>query len=172
MPKYLLRWRKTLFFLIDLSSTISVGRNKASSKAEATWHSIPPLKFLSDASSLRGSPFSTGARSQAWDFSGRLSPLSIPLSEVWPVFCYLAARWVSSSCSAWDLPVSATSLPFCSLFLLGSAGLGLDGKNAWGGGGRRDLGWGGGSLGWVDFPGAPLPGWDFIKSSKLLWFFL
>ena len=65
MPKYLLRLRKISFFLIDLSSTILVGRNKASSKAEATWHPIPPLKFLSDASSLRGSPFSMGAGSQA-----------------------------------------------------------------------------------------------------------
>ena len=172
MPKYLLRLRKISFFLIDCSSAISVGSYKASSKAKATWHPIPPLKFLSDASSLMGSPCSMEAGSQAWGSSGRLSPLSTPLSEVWPDLWCLATLWPSSLCSTRDLPVSATSLPFCSLFLLGSAGSGLDGKDAWEGGGRRDLGWGGGSLGWVDFLGAPLPGWDFIKSSKLLWFFL
>ena len=163
MPKYLLRLRKTSFFLIDRSSAISVGSNKASPKPEATWHPIPPLKFLSDASSLKGSPCSMGAGSQAWDSNGRLSPLSTPLSEVWPIFCYLVALWLSSSCSARNLPVSATSLPFCSRFLSGSAGSGLDGK---------DSGGGEGSLGWVDFLGAPLPGRDSIKSSKLLWDFL
>ena len=65
MPKYLLRLRKISFLLIDRSSAISVRSNKAFSKAEATWHPIPPLKFLSDASSLKGSPFSMGAGSQA-----------------------------------------------------------------------------------------------------------
>ena len=172
MPKYLLRLRKTSFFLINRSLAISVGSNRASPKAEATWHLIPPLKFLSDASSLKGSPLSMGAGSQAWGSNGRWSPFSTPLSEVWPVFCCLAARWLSSSCSTQDLPVSTTSLPFCSLFLLGSAGSGLDGKDGWGGGGRGDLGGEWGSLGWVDFPCAPLPGWDSIKSSKLLWDFL
>ena len=153
MPKYLLRLRKTSFFLIDSSSTISVGNSKASSKIEATWHPILPLKFLSDASSFKGSPLSMGVGSQAWDSSGWLSPLSTPLSEVWLVFCCLAARWISSSWSGRDLPVSTTSLPFCSLFLFRSARSGLDGKEGWG-----DLGGGGGSLGWVDFPSAPLPG--------------
>ena len=172
MPKYLSRLRKISFFLIDRSSAISVESNKASSKVKATWHPIHPLKFLSYASSLRGSPCSMGAGSQTWGSSGRLSPLSTPLSEVWSVFCYLVAFWLSSSCSAWDFPVSTTSLPFYSLFLLGSAESSPDGKDGWGGGGRGDLGGGGGSLGWVDFPGAPLPGWDSIKSSKLLWFFL
>ena len=64
MPKYLLRLRKTSFFLIFRSSAISVGSNRAPSKAEATWHPIPPLKFLSDASFLKGSPLSIGAGSQ------------------------------------------------------------------------------------------------------------
>ena len=89
MPKYLLRLRKTSFLLIDRSSSISVGSNKASSKAEATWHPILPLKFLRDASSLKGSPLSMGAGSQAWDSSGWLSPLSTPLNEVWPIFYLL-----------------------------------------------------------------------------------
>ena len=65
MPKYLLRLRKTSCFLIDLSSTISVGSSKAFSKAEATWHPLPPWKSLMDALSLKGSPLSIGARSQA-----------------------------------------------------------------------------------------------------------
>ena len=64
MPKYLLRLRKNLFFLIFLSSSISFGSNRAPSKAEATWHPMPPLKSLSDASSLKGSPLSMGAGSQ------------------------------------------------------------------------------------------------------------
>ena len=172
MPKYLLRLRKTSFFLIDHNLAISVGSNKDSSKAEAIWHPIPPLKFLSDASSLKGSPLSMEAGSQAWDSNGWLSPLSTLLNEVWLVFCCLVARWISSSCSGRDLPVFATSLPFYYVFLFGSAGSGLDGKDGWGGRGRGDLGGGEGSLGWVNFPGAPLPGWDFIKSSKLLWNFV
>ena len=130
MPKYLLRLRKTSFFLINRSSAISVRSNEASSKAKSTWHPIPPLKFIIDASSLKGSQCSIGARSKAWDSSGWLSPLSIPLIEVWPVFCYLAARWLSSSCSAWDLLVFATSFPFYSLFLLGLVGSSLDGKDS------------------------------------------
>ena len=65
MPRYLLRLRKTSFFLIDRSSAISVGSNKASSKAEATWHPAPLWKSLMDALSLKGSPLIIGAGSQA-----------------------------------------------------------------------------------------------------------
>ena len=64
MPKYLLRLRKTLFLLIFCCSAISFGSNKAPSKAEATWHPIPPLKSLSDASSLKSSPLSMGAEAK------------------------------------------------------------------------------------------------------------
>ena len=63
MPKYLLRLRKTSFFLIDRSSAILVGSNKASSKAEVTWHLAPPWKSLMDALSLKGSPLSIGVGS-------------------------------------------------------------------------------------------------------------
>ena len=70
MPKYLLQLRKTLFFLIFCSSDISFGSGKASSTAKATWHLMPPLKSLSDTSSLKGSPPSIGARSQACGFEG------------------------------------------------------------------------------------------------------
>ena len=65
MPKYLLRLRKTLFLLMFLNSAMSLGSNKASSKDEATWHPIPLLKLLIDASSLKGSLLSMGAGSQA-----------------------------------------------------------------------------------------------------------
>ena len=58
MPKYLLRLRKTSFLLMFRNSAMSLGSNKASSKDEATWHPIPPLKLLIDASSLRGLPLS------------------------------------------------------------------------------------------------------------------
>ena len=37
------------FFLTFFSSAISLGSNKASSTAEATWHPMPPLKSLIDA---------------------------------------------------------------------------------------------------------------------------
>ena len=157
MPKYLLALRKTSFFLKTHSSVISFGSNKVSSKAEATWHPIPPLKSLSDASSLKGSPQSMGAGSQAWDSGGWVSALSTPRCDSWLTFYCFAAHWASSSWVGWDLPVSITSLPFCSLFLFGSAGSSLEGRDGWEGG-RGDLRGGGGSLGWMDFPGAPLLG--------------
>ena len=65
MPKYLLQLRKTSFFLMLRNSVMSFGSSKASSTVEATWHPMPPLKSLSDASSLRGSPPCMGAWSQA-----------------------------------------------------------------------------------------------------------
>ena len=165
MPKYLLALRKTSFFLKAYNSTISFGSNKAYSRAEATWHPIPPLKSLIDASSLKGSSTSMGAGSQAWGSGGWVSALSMPWCDSWLTFCCLAARWASSSWVGRDLPVSITSLPSCSLFLFGSACSVLEGRDGWGGG-RGDLG-GGGSLGWVDFPDAPLPGWSSINSIKL-----
>ena len=171
MPKYLLQLRKTSFFLIFRSSDISFGSNKASSTAEATWHPMPPLKSLSDASSLRGSLPSMGARSQACDSRGWVSTLSMPCCDTWLTFCCFAARWASSSRVGWDLPVSTTFFPFYFLFPFGLAGSGLIG---WGGWGVRggDFRGGGGSLGWVDFLGAPLLGWSSISSIKLFWGFL
>ena len=157
MPKYLLRLRKTLSLLIFLSSAISLGSNKAPSKIEATWHPMPPLKSLSDASSLKGSPLSMGAGGQVWGSGGWLSPLSTPLCDVWLILWCFAALWVSSSWAGQDLPASTTSFRFYSLFLFESAGSGLDGREGWGGG-RGDLGGGGESFGCVDFPSAPFPG--------------
>ena len=151
MPKYLLRLRKTSFFLIFHSSAISLGSNKAFSKDEDTWHLIPPLKILIDASSLRGSPLSMGVGSQAWDSRGWLPSLSTLLCDVWLIFCCFIALWVSSSWVGWDLPTSTTYFPFCSLFLFGLAWSGLGGRSGWGGG-RGDLGGGGGSFDCVDSP--------------------
>ena len=170
MPKYLLQFRKTTFFLIFHSSVISFGSNIVSSKAEATWHPMPLLKSLSDASSFKGLPPSTGAESQAWDSEGWLYVLSTPHCDAWLTFCCFATHWASSSQIGQGLPVSTASLPFCSLFLFGSAGSGLEGRDGWGGG-SGDLG-GGGSLGWVDFPNAPLLGWSPTNSIKILWDFL
>ena len=167
MPKYLLQLRKTSFFLIFRNSVISFGSNKVSSKAEATWHPMPPLKSLSDASSLKGSSPSMGARSQAWDSGGWVFALSTPRCDTWLTFCCFAAHWASSSRVGRDLLVTTTFLPFCSFFLFRSAGSVLEGRDL-GGGGRGDLGGGGGSLGWVDFLDAPLPGWSSINSIKLL----
>ena len=65
MPKYLLRLKKTSCILMDRSSAISLGTSKASSKTEATWHPSPPWKSLMDALSLKGSPLSMEAGSQA-----------------------------------------------------------------------------------------------------------
>ena len=171
MLKYLLTLRKTSFFLIFRSSAISLGSNRAPSTAEGTWHPIPLLKSLSDASSLKGSPSSMSVGGQAWGFGGWLSPLSTPRCDAWLTFCCFAARWASSSWVGQDLPVSTTSLPLCALFLFGSTGSGLEGRDGWGWG-RGDLGGGGGSLGWVDFPGAPLPGWSSMNSIKIFWGFL
>ena len=171
MPKYLLRLRKTSFLLMFRNSAMLLGSNKASSKDEATWHPIPPLKLLIDASSFRGSPLSMGVGSQASDLEGWLPSLSTLLCDVWLTLCCLAALWISSSWAGQDLLASTTSFPFYSLFLFGSAWSGLVGKGGWGGG-RGDLGGGGGSFGCTDFSGASLSGCDSIKSIKLLWFFL
>ena len=171
MPKYLLRLRKTSFLLMFLNSAMSLGSNKASSKDETTWHPISSLKLLIELSSLRGSPLSMGAESQASSSGGWLPPLSTLICEVWVVFCYFATLWVSSSWVGRDLPVSTISFPFYSLFLFGSAGSGLGGTGGWGRG-KWDLGWGGGSFGCMNFPEESLSGWDSIRSSKLLWFFL
>ena len=70
MPRYLLQLRKISFFLMFFSSDMSFGSSKASSMAEATWHPIPPLKSLSDASSLKGSSPCMGVGSQARGFGG------------------------------------------------------------------------------------------------------
>ena len=171
MPKYLLRLRKTLFLLMFRNSAISLGSNKTSSKTEATWHPVPELKLLIDASSLKGSPLSIRTGSQARDLEGWLPSLSTLFCGIWLVFCYFAALWVSFSWTRRDLLASTTSFPFCSFFLFGSAWSSLGGWGGWGGG-RGDLGRGGGSFGCADFPDASLSGWDSIKSIKLLWFFL
>ena len=168
MPRYLLQLRKTSFFLIFRSSDISFGSNKASSMVEATWHPMPPLKSLSDASSLKGSPSNMGAGSQACGSRGWVSDLFMPHCDIWLTFCCFVARWASSSRVGRDLPVSTTSFPFCFLLLFGLAGSGLIGWGAWGG----DFEGGGGSLGWVDFPSAPFLGWSSISSIKLFWGFL
>ena len=128
MPKYLLVLRKTSFFLKPRNSTMSLGSSKVYSRAEATWHPMHPFKSLIDASSIKGSPPSMGAGSQAWGFEGRISILSTPQLGAWLTLYYFAARWVSSSWVGWDLLVSTMSLPFCSLLLLGSACSILDGR--------------------------------------------
>ena len=150
---------------------MSLGSSKASSKAKATWHPSPPWKSLMDALSLKGSPLSIGAGSQAWGSDVWFSLLSEPLCSACLVFCCFVARWVSSSSVGQSLPAYNTSLPFCSLFLFESTSSSLDGKDGWGGG-RGSLGGWGGSWGWANFPGASFLDWDSIKSSKLLLDFL
>ena len=163
MPKYLLVFRKTSFFLKPRSSTISLGSSRVHSRAEATWHPMSPFKSLIDASSIRGSPPSMGAGSQAWCSEGWISILSAPRLGTWLTFCCFTARWTSSSLVGWVLLVSTTSLPFCSLLLFRSAYSVLEGKLGWRAW-RGDFGEGGGSLVWTDFPGPLLPGWFSINS--------
>ena len=146
MPKYLLVLRKTLVFLKPCSSTMSLGSNRVCSRAEATWHTMPLLKSLIDASPIRGSPPSMGAGSQAWGFRGWISILSAPRLRTWLTFCYFTARWASSSWVGQGLPVSIMSLSFYSLLLFGSAYLVLEGRVGWGARGG-DFDGGGGSLG-------------------------
>ena len=166
MLKYLLVLRKTSFFLKPRSSTISLGSSRVCSRAEATWHPMPPLKSLIDMSSIRDSPPSIGVGSQAWGSGGWISPLFAPRLGAWLNFCYFAALWTSSSLVGRSLPVSTTSLPFCSLLLLRSTYSILEGRVSWRAR-KGDFDGGGGSLGWTDFPGPPLPGWFSINSIKL-----
>ena len=146
MPKNLLVWRKTLLLIKPRSSTISLGSRRVCFRAEATWHSMPLLKSLIDASSIRGSPPSMGAGSHAWGSGNWLSALSTPRLGAWLTFCCFAALWASSSLVGRGLPVSSISLPFYSLLFLGSTCSFLEGKVSWGARGG-DLGGGGGSLG-------------------------
>ena len=143
MPKYLLRLRKTSYLLKNRSSTMSVGSSRVLSKALATWLSVPPWKSLMEALSIRGAPLSIEAGSQAWGL-GKGSTLFLGL--LCPTFCCLAAHWASSSSVGRDFSTFITSLPFDSLFRLGSEGSVL--------GGRVGLGGGGGSL---DGVGGSLP---------------
>ena len=132
---------------------------------------MPSLKSLIDVSSIKGSLLSLGARSQAWDSGGWISPLFAPRLKAWLTFCCFAARYASSSLVGRGLPVSTTSLPFCSLLLLRSTYSTLEGRV---GGEARggDFGEKGGSLGRADFPGPPFPGWFSINSNRLFWGFL
>ena len=171
MPKNLLVWRKTSLLLKPRSSTISLGSRRVCSRAEATWHPMPPLKSLIDALSIRGSPPSMGAGSHAWGSGNWLSTLSAPRLGAWLVFCYFAALWASSSLDGRGLLVSIMFLPFCSLLFLGLTCSVLEGRVGWGARGG-DLSGGGGSLGWEDFPTSPLPGWLSNSSCRLLWGFV
>ena len=63
------------------------------------------------------------------------------------------------------------SLPFYSLLLLGLTCSVLEGRVGWGARGG-DLGGGGGTLGWADFPSSPLPSWLSNNSWRLFWGFL
>ena len=157
MPRNLLVWRKISLLLKPRNSTISLGSRRVSSSVEATWQPIPPLKSLIDASSIRGSPPSMGAGSQAWGYGSWISSLSAPRLGPWLVFCCFDALWASSSLEGRALPISTASLPFGSLFLLRSTYSVLEGGGGWGARGG-DLGGGGGSLGWEGFPASPLPG--------------
>ena len=117
MPKYLLRLRKTSYLLKDRSSTMSEGSSRVLSKALATWLPMPPWKSLIEVLYIRGALLSIGAGSQAWGL-GKGSTLFSGL--LCPTFCYLAAHWASSSSVGRDFSTFITSLPFDSLFRLGS----------------------------------------------------
>ena len=171
MPINLLVWRKTSLLLNPRSFTISLRSRRVCSSAEATWQPMPPLKSLIDASSIRGSPPSMGARSHTWGSGNWLSALSAPWLVAWLVLCCFVVLWASSSLKGRGLLVSITSLPFCSLILLGSTCSVLEGRDGWGARGG-DLGGGGESLGWEGFPASPLPGWLSNSSYRLLWGFL
>ena len=133
MPKYLLRLRKTSCLLKDRSSSISKGSSRVISEASAIWLLAPPWKSLMEALSIKGAPLSIGVGSQAWG-SGKGSTLF--LSPLCPTFCCLAVHWAPSSDVGRDFSTSITSLPFNSLFRLGSKGLVLGGRVGLGRGGR------------------------------------
>ena len=116
-----------------------------------------------EAVANNGSPFSIGARSQAKGISWGLFLLSGLLCLVW--LC-LAAQWASSSWEGWFLSTSIFSYPFGSLFLFAPTGSSWGGRIGWEAGGFVYGGLGG--LVWVAFPSAALPGWDSIRSIKLV----
>ena len=146
MPKNRLVWRKTSLLLNPCNSTMSLGSRRVSSKIEAMWQPIPPLKSLMDASSIRGSPPSMGAGSHAWGSGSWTLPLFGPRLGAWLIFCCFDGLWASSSLEGRGLLGSIASLPFSSLLLLGSTCSVLEGGGGWGAWGG-DLGGGGGSLG-------------------------
>ena len=176
MPKYLLRLRKISCLLKDRSLAISEGSSRVLSKASATLLLMPPWKSLMEAMSIKGASLSIGAESQAWG-SGKESTLF--LGPLCLTFCCLAAHWASYSNVGWDFSASITSLPFDSLFHLGLEGSVLNGKVDLGGG-WRSLDGAGGSLLWEGEEGllwvalacVSFPGWDSIKSSKLVFYSL
>ena len=166
MPRNHFVWRKTSLLLKPRNSTMSLGSRRVSSKAEATWQPIPPLKSLIDASFVRGLPPSMGAGSHAWGSGNWTSPLSEPRRGAWLVLCCLDGLWASSSLEERGLLGFITSLSFGSLLLLRSTCSILEGGGGWGARGG-DLGGGGGSLGWEGFPASPLPGWLSSNSWRL-----
>ena len=171
MPKNILVWRKTSLLLKPRSSTIPLGSRRVCSRAEATWHPMPPLKSLIDSSSINGSPPSMGAGSHAWVSGNWLSALSTPRLGAWLTFCYFAALWAFFSLVGRGLSVSIISLPFCSLLFLGLTCSVLEGRFGLGVRGG-DLGGRDGSLGWANFPDSPFLGWLSNNSHRLLWGFL
>ena len=158
MPKNRLVWRKTSLLLNPRNFTMSLWSRRVSSKTEATWQPMPPLKSLIDASSIKGSPPSIEVGSHAWGSGSWTSPLSDPRLGAWLVLCYFDSLWASSLLEGRGLSSSIASLPFGSLLLLGSICSVLEGGGSWGARGG-DLGGGGGSLGWEGFPASPLPNW-------------
>ena len=148
-----------------------LGSKRVSSRTEATWQPMPPLKSLIDASSVRGSLPSMGAGSHAWGSGNWTSPLFGPQLGAWLVLCCLNGLWAFSSLEERGLPGSITSLPFSSLLFLGSTCSILEDRGSWGARGG-DLCGGGGSLGWEGFPASPLPGWLSSNSWRLRWGFL
>ena len=171
MPKNRLVWKKTSFLLNPRNSTMSLESRRVSSKTEATWQPMPPLKSLIDASSIRGSPPSMGAGSHAWGLGNWTSPFFDPQLGAWLVLCCFDGLWASSSLEERGLPVSIAFLPFGSLLLLGLICSILEGGGGWGARGG-DLGGRGGSWGWEGFPASPLPDWLSSNSWRLHWGFL
>ena len=171
MPRNRLVWRKTSFLLSPHNSTISLGSRRVSSRTEATWQPMHPLKSLINASSVKGSPPRMGAGSHAWGVGSWTSPLSNPRLGAWLVLYCFDGLWASSSLEERGLPVSIAFLPFGSLLLLGSICSILEGGGGWGAQGG-DLGGRGGSWGWEGFPVSPLPDWLSSNSWRLRWGFL
>ena len=171
MSKYLLVLRKTSFFLKPRSTTMSLGSNRVCSKAEATWHPMPPLKSLIDASSIRGLTTKHGC----WEPS--LGPSGLNICP----FCSSAGDLVDfllfrSSLSL--LFVSGTrpsSIHYVLAFLLSPPlRISLFGPRGqgWLRSIRGRLRWRRWKLGLSRLPKSPLPGWSSINSIRLFWGFL
>ena len=135
----LFKLRNISCFLIDLRSAMSSGSNKACSTTSAIYPTLPCWKSLIEASAGKGTLSNVMARVQVGTPTWELLLVS---TRVYISLACLAPFWGLVSFDKRPFPHSTTLGPFCSFFLLWSAGSGRRGwVNGGGEGGGDWLGW-------------------------------